>query len=343
MKVINVRNVNEALSKGLELIYSDGVHMQSRNGSTIEVPEPVATVYNYPWERVLINRERDANPFFHMFEALWILAGRDDVKFLTEFNKRMAEFSDNGVDFNAPYGYRMRTNFLDAGNCNIDQVQAVIEVLKQDPNSRQAVVQIWDVADLEKQTKDKACNMQVVFRIREGNQLDTTVYNRSNDMLWGAYGANVVQFSMLQEYVAAHLDGVVLGTYTQVSNAFHVYLDGPGGKLFERMSKTYEDSQAYEYQVHNMVYMEPYDIEAIEIDIKHMFSLYDFGGLEALELATDWSSFYFKQLVLPMLGTFILYKRNGAEVALKSTSNIIADDWRIACEHWLQNRLAKGK
>jgi len=132
----------------------------------------------------------------------------------------MAEYSDDGQVFNAPYGYRLRQLFTDEGNCNIDQLDSVIQTLSKDPNSRQAVCQIWDVEDLEKTTKDKACNMSIVFRIRNG-KLCMTVYNRSNDMIWGAYGANVVQFSMIQEYVAAHL-GLPLGEYTQVSNSYHI-------------------------------------------------------------------------------------------------------------------------
>jgi hypothetical protein len=99
MKVLNVRNVNEALRKGIDLINELGEPIDSRNGPTLEIPCPVATVYHHPWERVLISQTRDANPFFHLMEALWILAGRYDVKFLTEFNKRMADYSDDGSEF----------------------------------------------------------------------------------------------------------------------------------------------------------------------------------------------------------------------------------------------------
>jgi hypothetical protein len=51
-----------------------------------------------------------------------------------------------------------------------------------------------------------------------------TVCCRSNDMLWGAYGANVVHFSILQEVIAIEL-GVGIGVYRQVSNNFHLYTD----------------------------------------------------------------------------------------------------------------------
>jgi hypothetical protein len=48
------------------------------------------------------------------------------------------------------------------------------------------------------------------------------VTNRSNDIVWGAYGANAVHFSYLLEYVASSI-GVKVGRYWQVSNDFHIY------------------------------------------------------------------------------------------------------------------------
>jgi hypothetical protein len=49
-----------------------------------------------------------------------------------------------------------------------------------------------------------------------------TVCNRSNDMIWGMFGANVVHFSMLQEYLACCI-GVEVGMYHQFTNNLHVY------------------------------------------------------------------------------------------------------------------------
>ena len=230
MYVITANNVNDALFQGLRLMKAQGVAVPSRNGMTLELPAPVTTVYKNPAQRVLVSSARDANPFFHFMESLWILAGRDDVKFLSEFNKRMVDFSDDTKTFNAAYGYRLRNQFNDSGNCDLDQIEEVIDILTNDPNSRQAVCQIWDSADLNKDTRDKACNMSIVFRMRN-QRLDMTVFNRSNDMIWGAYGANVVQFSMIQEYVAASL-GVNMGTYSQVSNSFHVYTEGAAGDAY---------------------------------------------------------------------------------------------------------------
>jgi thymidylate synthase len=334
MITIQARNVNDALYKGIHVIQEYGDSIPSRVGNTLEVPCPVATVYEKPWERVLINKERDANPFFHLMEALWVLAGRDDVKFLTEFNKRMADFSDDGETFNAPYGARLRNGV----SWSHDQLKSVIKILKADRNSRQAVCQIWDESDLDHITKDKACNMSIVFRIRK-DRLCMTVYNRSNDMIWGAYGANAVQFSMIQEYVAAHLD-LCIGPYTQVSNSFHVYTDDSGGEVWNRIKNTYKPFD-YLQGVDNYVLMSLMDMDAFDADLELFFKSYDdhkrFGLIIAM--VDKWKSEYFRNLVLPVLSTYLIYKQLGAKKAIQYTDNILADDWRLGCETWLQNRI----
>lgn len=333
MHVIECNSVNEALSKGLDLMSEHGEEVLSRNGMTLEAPAPVATVYRQPANRVLISSARDANPFFHLMEALWIIAGREDVAFLNEFNKRMIEYSDNGETFNAPYGYRVRNHF------GVDQLDLIIDTLIADPSSRQAVLQIWDPADLGRPTKDKACNMQVVFRVRSG-KLDMIVYNRSNDMIWGAYGANVVQFSMLQEYVAAHL-GLPMGTYTQVSNSFHVYTEGPGGEVLHRVKEGYDKTYNPYDHVHTRVNMTSTDIDNIELDLKMFFITYDRHGLQGAANIKSWSSLYFEFLVIPMLRVYMQHKEFGPEAAVTNIRDIKAEDWRMAATCWLEERIAR--
>jgi len=338
MKTVKVSNVNQALSNGIGMMLTQGIEIPSRTGMTLEIPTPVTTVYEKPWERVLINPTRDANPFFHFMESLWILVGRNDVDFLTEFNKNMASFSDNGVTFNAPYGYRLRNYFKDSANYKTDQIEDVISILKNEPNSRQAVMQIWDTQDIDKPTLDKACNMSVVFRIRSG-RLDMTVYNRSNDMLWGAYGANAVQFSMLQEYVAARLD-IPMGTYYQVSNSFHVYTSGMGGKLWDKLITTpieYEDP--YEHFNISSIRMNPREMNSFERDLDLLFDVYDDTGLSNILADLEFESSYFNYITGPMLKVWYTYKQGNKKEALELCKNIIGEDWSLACQMWIQERL----
>jgi thymidylate synthase len=220
MHVIDVRNVAEALPIGVEYLRTYGQEEESRAGKVLVAPTPVTTVYRKPNERVLLSAVRDANPFFHLAEAMWMLAGRNDSayldQFVKDFGKRFAE--PNGIVHGA-YGWRWRQQF------SMDQLKTVIRMLRHEPGTRQAVITMWDPNDdLDRpELKDRPCNTHIYLRINAG-KLDMTVCCRSNDILWGAYGANAVHFSILQEYLAAQI-GVQPGTYYQVSNNFHVYVD----------------------------------------------------------------------------------------------------------------------
>ena len=337
MKTVIARNVNDALQQGISLIKVYGEEINSRVGMTLEIPSPVATTYQRPWERVLINKERDANPFFHLMESLWILAARHDTGFLCEFNKRMVDYSDNGATFNAPYGYRLR-RWMGIYPTEEDQLSSVINILKKDPNSRQAVCQIWDVNDLNnKTTKDKACNMSIVFRIRNG-RLCMVVYNRSNDMIWGAYGANSVQFSMIQEYVAASI-GVPMGEYTQVTNSYHVYTEGVGGEVWNRIKDQSVTCENVYVGLPDLVSMRHEQMPEFEHDLKQFFSIYDQYGLTEVGEIIYWESDYFRDLILPVLCVFLIHKKHGANEALNQVFKIKSDDWAKGCYQWLEARV----
>ncbi len=246
MHVIEVQNVSEALPVGIRYLADRGLREETRAGPALVSPGPVTTVYRTPRERVIVNPVRDANPFFHLVESMWMLAGRGDARLLDNFVKNFGErFAEPGGLIHGAYGKRWRNHFLveypeaPAGASpfdHIDQLHVIVEELRTDPGSRQAVLQMWDAeVDLGvKGLKDRPCNTHVYFRRREVQStrggdlvvedvLDMTVLCRSNDIIWGAYGANAVHFSYLQEYVAGML-GVEVGTYYQVSNNYHAYV-----------------------------------------------------------------------------------------------------------------------
>lgn len=221
--LLKVRNPAEALESGLWLLRGAGIMEASRNGRVLVAPGPVITEYSEPRERLLMDRLRDANPFFHLFEAIWMLAGRRDVKFVSQFAEQISAYSDNGEVFHGAYGHRWINHF------EFDQLDAIMAELQIDPTSRRIVLSMWDPkADLElsqKGKKDLPCNTHAYFGVRDG-ALNMTVCNRSNDMVWGAYGANAFHFSFLQEFMSLAMS-LRTGTYCQISNNFHAYIDRP--------------------------------------------------------------------------------------------------------------------
>lgn len=155
MLVVDARNVNDAYVQGLRALALSGVPSGSRAGNVVALPHPVMTVYRRPWERVLLNEQRDANPFFHLFEALWMLAGRNDGRWLDtwvrNFSSRFADL-DDGVIHGA-YGHRWRSRPMWG-----DQLATAARLLRDDPNDRRVVVAMWDPAtDLATVHRDVPC------------------------------------------------------------------------------------------------------------------------------------------------------------------------------------------
>ena len=221
------RNVHGVITNACWTLTTSGVREPTRVGMVLTLPAPAIVEYKRPMERVLLWPERRINPFFHLFEALWMLAGRRDVPYVEQFNSRMREFSDDGSIFNGAYGYRWREHF------GVDQIEVVIRLLKKDPLTRRAVITMWDPrTDCGVDSKDLPCNTQIYFRLAQ-DRLNMTVTNRSNDLIWGMCGTNVVHFSMLHELVA-HGTGHLLGSYYHMTNNLHIYENVPKRHLYER-------------------------------------------------------------------------------------------------------------
>lgn len=126
-------------------------------GYTLAIEEPVTITLEKPLERVLFNAARDANPFLHLYESLWMLAGRNDVAPLAYYSKGITQFSDDGKTFNGAYGERWRHAMVsdpshgmyDTGSSlmDVDQLDLLVAHLQAQPNSRRAVLQMWNVED----------------------------------------------------------------------------------------------------------------------------------------------------------------------------------------------------
>ncbi len=335
--VIHARNVNEALPLGLQLVKEQGVPVVSRGLKTLEVPGPVLTVYSRPWENVLMCPTRDANPFFHFFESMWILAGSDTVHLPKFFLSRITDYSDDGHRFHGAYGARLRKwgakdQFMDAVNLLCDK-----------PDTRQAVMSIWNPEkDLGATTKDIPCNDMVMFKVRDG-ALNMTVCNRSNDVIWGAYGANAVQFSMVQELAAA-LAGVKVGKYTQVSDSYHVYTDLPLWQAYE--AGTYRPEghvvNHYEHMPVEGLFVDAEDARWFLEDCEQVNALAEAGVLTAALKPNVFQSAAGRGVARPMLAAYLNYKVQAWSSAMTAALMIERQDWRMACCAWIRRRAEKA-
>lgn len=334
MDVISVRNVEEALILGTKIVTTVGSQRDSRNGPVRVMPMPVTTIYSQPRERVMFLEARDANPFFHFMESLWMMAGRRDVEWISQFNSGMVNYTDDGVNFHGAYGYRWRNHFTEVSNLGenvIDQLGTIANLLKKNPDDRRTVLQMWDAtADLGLEGKDFPCNLIITFRINPSGQLDMTVFNRSNDMVWGAYGANAVHMSFLQEVMARWV-GVPVGRYWQISTNFHAYLN-----TLEKVKPLLDLSPGFtDYELGNV---EPYPI--VNVAIEDWFSDLDMFMSEGAIMG--FRDPFFKKVAVPMLQSWQAWKDKDnpdhREKAIQLAGDIIATDWRKACVEWLERR-----
>ena len=322
VKVIEAGNVNEAYILAMAHLREDGAHEDSRNGPVIVAPGPVVTVYARPCERVLFSVIRNGNPFFHFMESLWMLAGRNDLAFIQPFVARMAEFSDDGETLHGAYGKRWRSWF------GFDQLSALVGELQARPESRRAVLEMWSAEDdlVRPGGKDLPCNTHAYFDLR-GGKLNMTVLNRSNDAIWGCYGANVVHFSVMMEYMAAML-GVGVGEYRQFSNNLHVRLVVP--RVEEMLACR---------DVEN-----PYASGGVApFSLVHEASRWDVdlaAFMEAPENAFETPNLLFPQVARPMYLAWKSHKAGSHAAALSHAWEIAATDWRKACVDWLAGRMS---
>jgi thymidylate synthase len=102
---------------------------------------------------------------------------------------------------------------------NNDQVANVIALLRS-PDSRRAVIQLFDAADIAKRRKEIPCTCVLQFMIRR-RRLHMLTYMRSNDAFLGL-SHDVFAFTMIQEIMARTLS-VELGTYKHIVGSLHLY------------------------------------------------------------------------------------------------------------------------
>lgn len=339
MQTITARNVYQALPKVIHLMANKGERRDSRNGPVLKVPGPVSICYEQPKERVIFWPECDCNPFFHLLEALWMLAGRNDVDFVAGIVPRIATFSDDGVMLNAAYGHRWRKYF------GYDQLLYIAEALQADRYDRRQVLSMWDPCccgdlggcDLGSDSKDLLCNTQAYFSRTDTGALDMTVTSRSNDAL----GGDAVHFSMLQEYLAVMI-GCEVGKYWQITNNLHLYLEHHK-ELMETMadkaceSSSHRASCPYETKAIETTALIPSgDVDTFDRDVAVML---DEGPILGI---SDW---FCRKVALPMLLAINTY--NGVEgtkiqrvdIAQGLLSGMPANsDWRQAGVRWLERR-----
>jgi hypothetical protein len=303
------------------------VEEPSRNGSVMTLQEPTRLRLADPTKRVIFDPERDCNPFFHVMETVWMFAGESKVDWLEQFNKGYRKYAEDNGEVWGAYGARWRAHYNSySGDNPNDQISSVIRVLRKDPFDRRAVIGMWDPScDLDAPCRDVPCNTHIYFRVVNG-ALNMTVCNRSNDMIWGALGANIVHMTYLHELIARGA-GIPIGEYVVLSNNMHVYKDREDVKRLWDTSvpvdpyllglKTYPLLQGEE------------TVDQLLRDCEKLVSVNYTPPTDYFDAETLWM----RRVAHPMFRAYLEKTRRQEWI-----DRIAADDWRVACQEWADRR-----
>jgi thymidylate synthase len=261
-------NLNQALIGMSKELLEKGVKRKTRGFDCIEFPTPVLICIDNPTDRYINIPERKWNKVFGFVESLWIASGTNHMKLVGDYVPNMYTYSDDGQYMRAAYGPRIRAmqgfatdykidtpehrNIFSGFVKTVDQLKFVVDSLKRDINTRQALITIHDPVcdDYDEQnnlkvTKDTPCCRTLQFMVVDG-KLDCTLTIRSNDVVFGFSAVNVFNFTLMQEYVAAII-GVSVGKYYHFVNNLHFYSDKL--ELVECLSKLDPDDYKSEFGV----------------------------------------------------------------------------------------------
>jgi hypothetical protein len=293
----------------------EGIDEESRNGTVLTCEDIFVLSLLDPQERVLFDPVRDANPFFHVMEFIWMMAGSNDVNWIARFNSNYRRYADGDIVHGA-YGHRWKHHFGD-----VNQLTKVIDLLKRDRKSRRGVLGMWDPrVDLEPHN-DLPCNTHAYFRIDSDDRINMTICSRSNDILWGMLGANVVHMTLLHELIARGVDED-MGMYQVVSNNAHIY---KGLEKYEQIINTRDPVDPYHSKGVNPMPL----LVGKETVVNFLTDAYEFVYHGGMDLKTKW----FKEVAWPMRLAW-----EDREHRAHWIQRIQAEDWQLACAEWTARR-----
>ena len=154
-----------------------------------------------------------------ILELLWFLRGDSNAKWLQERGVTIwDEWAKPDGDLGPVYGVQWRSWPTPEGG-HIDQIAAVVEQLKTNPDSRRIIVSAWNVAELSKMAL-MPCHAFFQFYVAEG-RLSCQLYQRSADLFLGV-PFNIASYALLTHMLAQQCD-LALGDFIWTGGDCHIY------------------------------------------------------------------------------------------------------------------------
>lgn len=175
-------------------------------------------------------------------ELLWFLKGSTNINDdLTQHTPIWDPWADKNGELGPVYGYQWRKwekfiwdeNSKSYQKTNVDQIQNVIDMIKNKPESRRIIVSGWNVADIEKMALPP-CHTLFQFNVM-GDRLDLQLYQRSADIALGV-PYNIASYSALLTMMAQECN-LIPGIFVHTLGDAHIYLNHMEG-LKEQLKRT---------------------------------------------------------------------------------------------------------
>lgn len=170
-----------------------------------------------PQDNHITNEQRNWSLEYAEAEWQWYLSGDPRIEKLGELYGKIPQIwkrmADKNGEVNSNYGYQWQRH---------NQLDKVIETLKENPSTRQAAISIYDGKENNQYEYDTPCTYAIQFTIID-NKLCMSVYMRSND-IWYGFCNDQYQFSSLQKMIADRLN-LEIGWYYHHAHNMHLYND----------------------------------------------------------------------------------------------------------------------
>ena len=156
-----------------------------------------------------------------IYELLWLLKGDTNVHYLQEHGVRIwNEWADENGELGPVYGHQWRS-WPDYNGGTIDQIQNVLNLIKNHPDSRRMIVSAWNVAEVEKMALPP-CHTMFQFYVADG-RLSLQLYQRSADTFLGV-PFNIASYALLL-MMMAQVTGLKAGDFIHTTGDTHLYLN----------------------------------------------------------------------------------------------------------------------
>lgn len=209
MPDIYAQNGRDALCQVVGKVLSRGLETAPRGQRTREIEHMTVQIVD-PYDALCTGINAGQSRRIAAAEALQLIGGFSDPKFAIKHAPALAAFTNEVGEFDGAYGPRLRV-----------QYGRLVERLKSDRDTRQAVLSVWRAGDLlQLESKDYPCTLVLGFAIRR-DRLNLSVCMRSNDVNWG-FKNDIFQFTQLQCSIA-NLLGIQAGAYRHTAFSMHLY------------------------------------------------------------------------------------------------------------------------